>query len=781
MRLTRLDLGIALLLLAGTVAAFSPAFGAAFVAIDDPVYVERNRHVATGLTAENAGWAWTTFYQSNWHPLTWLSLQLDASLAKTPDNKLDPHVFHRTSILLHAANAALLFFALRALTGCRWRSAVVAGLFALHPLRVESVAWVSERKDVLSLFFGLLALWAYAGYVRNRSAGRYLAVAALLALSLLSKPTLVTLPCLLLVLDWWPLLRTRLAAEGLPATAASTGITAQPSSQLETATGWGWLAAEKVPLLALSLASCVVTFVAQQTGGSVHNLTTFTLADRVAGAVVAYSAYLSLTAWPVHLAPFYPFPAGGWPAGRVAAAALAIGGLTALAVWQRRRRPYLLAGWLWYVGTLVPVIGLVQVGNQAYADRYTYFPSIGLALALVWTVAEAVPAALARPSLAVAAGLLLVLGGVTWRQSGVWVNDLTLWPHTVEVTGDNAFAYSNVGVACEARDNNFKEAIHYYQQAVRINPAYGTAQYNLARALRAQGQMAEAVKHFRAALLADPRLSDAHNDLGLALNDQGAAAQAEAEFREALRLEPDSATAHRNLGSLLENQGHGEEAVEHYAAAVRVAPDDGAARERLGFYLYRHGSRNEAIEHIRRAAELQPYSASAHSNLGVVLEKAGQESEALACFRRAVELNPKDMRSRLRLATALARSGDTPGADEQYKQALRLNRSWPEELSREAWRRSTSADPGERDGSIAVWSAESACNAIRPPPAPYLDALAAAYAEAGRFPEATAAAEKAVAAAQAAHKADLAQAIAGRLALYREGRPFHEPPKSGAQ
>jgi tetratricopeptide (TPR) repeat protein len=757
MRPTRLDLGISLLLVAGTVATFSPALGAAFVAIDDPVYVQRNRHVATGLTAENAGWAWTTLYQSNWHPLTWLSLQLDASLSKAPDGKLDPHVFHRTSILLHAANAALLFFALQALTCCRWQSAVVAGLFALHPLRVESVAWISERKDVLSLFFGFLALWAYAGYARKSSAGRYLAVVGLLALSLLSKPTLVTLPCLFLVLDWWPLGRARNAGD------------------------WRRLAVEKGPLLVLSLASCVVAFIAQQTGGSVHNLTTFSLADRIAGGVVAYSTYLSLMAWPVHLAPFYPYPSGGWPAWRVAAAALAIGGLTVLAVWQRRRRPYLLAGWLWYVGTLVPVIGLIQVGNQAYADRYTYFPSIGLAVALVWAVADAVSTARRRVLLAVAAGLLLVLAGLTWRQTGFWADDLTLWPHTVEVTGDNAFAYSNLGVACEARDNNFTQAIRYYREAVRINPAYATAQYNLGRALRARGQTAKAVEHFRAAVQAEPRLSDAHNDLGLALIDQGVAAEAEAEFRAALEADPDSATAHRSLGTLLENQGRGDEAVGHYAAAVRVAPDDGAARERLGFYLYRHGSLDEAIEQIRRAAELQPYSASARINLGVMLEKAGQGSEALACFRRAVELNPKDMRSRLRLATAMARSGDTAGADEQYKQALRLDRSWPEELSREAWRRSTAADPGERDGNMAVWSAESACNAIRPPPAPYLDALAAAYAEAGRFPEAAAAAEKAVAAAEAAHKADLAQAIAARLALYREGRPFHEPPKTDPQ
>jgi tetratricopeptide (TPR) repeat protein len=747
MRPTRVDLGIALLLAAGTLAAFGPAFTADFIGVDDPAYVQRNRHVATGFTAENVSWAWATFYQANWHPLTWLSLQLDASLPRARLGQLDPHVFHRTSVLLHAASAAILFFALRALTGCRWRSAVVAGLFALHPLRVESVAWVSERKDVLSLFFGLLALWAYAGYARKRTAGRYLAVAALLALSLLSKPTLVTLPCLLLVLDWWPLQRGQMPAD------------------------WRRLAAEKLPLLAISVASCVVTFVAQQRGGSVSDLETLSSGSRVANALVAYASYLAMTVWPLNLAPMYSYVDGGWPVWRVALATLVVAGLTALAVWQRRRRPYLLAGWLWYVGTLVPMIGLVQVGNQAYADRYSYFPSIGLALALVWTVAEAMPTARARAALAVAAGLLLA--GLTWRQAGFWADDFALWPHTIDVIGPNAFAYSNLGVACEVRDKSFHEAIKHYRDAVKADSKYGIGQCNLARALRAQGKAAEAVEHFRKA----PRVATAHNDLGLVLNEQGAVAEAEAEFREALRIDPESVAARRNLASLLDNLGRGEEAGEHYAEAVRLAPDSGPAREEFGIHLYKLGAFGQAVEQLGRAAELQPGSAAAECNLGISLQRLNRDPEALACFRRAVEIDQKGVHGRLRLASALARAGDSAGANEQYRQAWRLNNRWPEDLSREAWKRSTAPDPGDRDGEIAVWSAESACNAIRPPPAPYLDVLAAAYAEAGRFSEATAAAEKAIAAAEAAHKPELATAIAARLALYREGRPFHRPPR----
>jgi tetratricopeptide (TPR) repeat protein len=719
------------------------------VAIDDPVYVTRNRHVSEGLTPENMRWAWTTFYQSNWHPLTWLSLQLDASGLNSTAAEPDSFRFHVTNVLLHAANAALAYLALLSLTGVRWRCVVAAALFALHPLRVESVTWVSERKDVLSVFFGLGALLAYALYARRQTVRSYAPVVALLLLSLLSKPMLVTLPFLMLVLDWWPLTRAKQVRD------------------------WQRLAVEKLPLFALCLASSIVTFVAQQQGGSVRDLTSLSVGDRCANALAAYATYLWMTGWPLDLAPFYPYQESGWPGWRLTLSGVLLVGISIVAVWQRRQRPYLLMGWLWYVGTLVPVIGLVQVGSQAFADRYSYFPSLGVGVAVVWAVADAIPTTSARALCALAG--ILSLATLTWRQGTFWTDDLLLWPHTVEVTGPNAHAYSNVGIAYENRDRgDVSEAIKYYELAVKTNPGYGTGQFNLARALRTRGHITEAMEHYRAALRADPRLSDAHNDLGTLLNGQARYAEAEEHFRKALAINPESALAHRNRGSLLENAGRDEEALWHYEQAARIDPQDGETQERLGIYFGKRKDYRRAVEHLRRAAGLRPDSATEQRNVGVILEKIAREDEALTYFRRAVEIDPKDLRNRLRLATALARTGDTPAADEQYRHARELNANWPDESSREAWRLATSPDARKRTPDVAVWAAESACNAVRPPPAKYLDVLAAAYADAGRFDDAVTTAKRALATAEAGKDEELARAIGARLKLYGERQPFRE-------
>jgi protein O-mannosyl-transferase len=779
MRLTRLDLGIALLLAAGTAISFAPAFSADFIGMDDPYYVRKNPRVNTGLTAENAAWAWGfSFHQSNWHPLTWLSLQLDASLWRNADGRPNPLGFHLTSVLLHAANAALLFFALQALTGARWRSAAVAALFAVHPLRVESVVWVSERKDVLSIFFGLLALWAYARYARRGGLGRYSAVAALLALSLLSKPTLVTLPFLMLVLDWWPLERLGKADIGRGNSKVGTSITTSISEPGGRPAGWAWLAVEKLPLLGIILASCVVTFVAQQRGGSVYALETLSFGNRLANALVAYGAYLFMSVWPANLALMYPYPGGGWPAWRVALAALAVGGLTALAVWQRRRRPYLLTGWLWYLGTLVPVIGLVQVGDQAFADRYSYFPLIGPCLALVWTASEAVPLSRVRWAAGAVAVLMLALAALTWHQASYWKDDLVLWFHTLDVTGKNAYAYNTIGTALETR-GQMDKAAYYYEQAAEANPGYPTGQYNFGRVIRRQKHDAEAnakaIEHIRAAVRADPRLAEARDELAKALSEQGAYAEAEEQFREALRLRPESTLFHTDLGWFLEVMGRDKEALDEYQQAARLNPGDGAAQTRLGRFLGRRGELPQAIECFRRAVELQPGLPEPARDLGIALEKAGRAGEAVTCFRHSVELAPEDIRSRVALARTLGESGDVAGAGEEYRRASRQDPNWPDGMAQEAWRLATHPYLRERDGEAAVRAAQSACSAANPPPTPYLDVLAAAYAEAGHYADAAATAEKALAAANAAGKPDLARAIADRLALYRANHPFHQP------
>jgi tetratricopeptide (TPR) repeat protein len=540
------------------------------------------------------------------------------------------------------------------------------------------------------------------------------------------------------------------------------------------------LVTEKLPLFALAAASCFVTLAAQDRGGAVTSLEHLSFAERLRTAVVAYGTYLGMAVWPTGLAPYYPTPLEGWPAVRVAVAALAVAGLTALAVWQRRRRPYLLAGWLWYVGTLVPVIGLVQVGGQAYADRYTYLPMIGPAVAVVWAGAELAADARRRvPLLTVTGAAVALLAALTWRQAGYWHDDLTLWPHTVSVTAPNASAHTSFGLALEKQPCRLSEAIDHYAEAVRIVPTYTTARVLLGLALEKQGRTEDAIRHYREALRTDPRMAEAHHNLGVALAKTGNASEAVEHYRAALRLDHEMAASHRNLANLLESRGEVREAIAHYREAARIDPDDGVAHGRLGLALARQGDLNDAAGHLERAAELLPGSAAVWFTLGTTRESLGRAGEAAECFRRAVALEPKNLRNRLRLAAALARQGDDAAAEAEYRAASRLNPRWPEQLCRDAWQLATGPDPHGRDGRLAVEMAESACRAVKPPPAAFLDALAAAYAEAGRFPDAAAAADRALATVDAAQEPDLARAIAGRLALYRERRPFHESTADG--
>jgi Tfp pilus assembly protein PilF len=746
MRLNRTDLAIALLLATGAVAAFGPAFRAGFISMDDPVYVTRNRHVLSGLTAENAAWAWTTWHASNWHPLTWMSLQLDATLWGD-----GPLGFHVTNLALHAANAVILYLALSILTGSRARSALVAALFAVHPLRVESVVWVTERKDVLSTFFGLLAMLAYARYAAMPSVLRYLAVALCLALSLLAKPMLVTLPFLLLVLDWWPLRR-----------AATPGA-------------WRRLALEKLPLLIICLASCVVTLAVQKHGGAVASLELIPFAQRLNIAIVAYASYLALTIWPFQLAIYYPFPSGGWSQEWFAVSVVVLALLTALAIWYRRERPYLLTGWLWYVGTLVPVVGLVQVGGQAFADRYTYFPLIGLALAVVWGVAELSGRLGTRTVVALTTVVLVGLAATSWWQSTYWLDDRLLWTRTVEVTAPNGVAVVNLGMCLEREPKDLAGAARQYARAVEILPNYAPAHFSLARMLVEQGRDKDAIPEFETAVKLNPRFAQAFNDLGAALSRAKRFSEAEVRFREAVGADPELAVAHRNLGSVMELKGQADEAAREYQDAVRYDPADANARGRLGRVLAQAGDLAGALVQLREAARLEPKSGAAQFNLGVGLEKSGDEKEAAAAFRRALQLEPRSLSNRVRLATTLTRLCQTAEAQHYYNEALRLDPGWPASRSQAAWFLATSPDARQRDGFDAVLAGESACNAVQPTPAPYLDALAAAYAEAGRFADATATAERAVAAAEAAKDDGMARAISARLALYRDRRPFHQP------
>lgn len=491
----RLELLVCLGLALATAASYSTVLGNDFV-YDDGDYVLDNSRVKGGLTLANVSWAWTTFFQSNWHPLTWMSLQLDASLLGT-----GPAGFHLTNVVLHLANTVLLFVVLQRMTGALGSSAFVAGVFGLHPLHVESVAWITERKDVLSTLFWLLTMLAYYHYVQRPGLLRYLLVVLPFVLGLLAKPMLVTLPCVLLLLDYWPLRR----GENQPGPAAS--LTALWRR-------WWPLVWEKLPLFALSAASSVITWYAQQRGGSVARLDQVPLEARLGNAVVAYATYLRKMFWPSDLAPFYPHPGINLSIRDLALALLVLAALS-WAGWRWRQTcPALLVGWLWYLGTLVPVIGLVQVGSQALADRYTYVPLMGATIALTWPSAELARRWHWQKILSAVGRIALVACALlTWNQVSYWKDDLTLWTHTLALTGSHAVVHENLGVG-HAKRKQLDQAIRELQRAVNLAPLHLGAHQNLAGVLIERGRFTEAAELCRQVLQADPQNAAAHRNLG---------------------------------------------------------------------------------------------------------------------------------------------------------------------------------------------------------------------------------------------------------------------------
>jgi tetratricopeptide (TPR) repeat protein len=522
--------------------------GFAFVNFDDDLYVYANPQVAAGLTWQGVAWAFTAVHASNWHPLTWLSHMADVTLFG-----LDAGWHHRMNVLFHWANTVGLFLLLRMMTGSLWRSALVAALFAIHPLHVESVAWVSERKDVLSTSFWLLSTAAYVRWARTRLAGWYLATAGLFALGLLSKPMLVTLPLTLLLLDAWPL--GRLPAPG------STGSGARN------------LLLEKAPLLALSALSSMMTLAAQAGGGSVVPGQAISLGQRLGHAAVSLMAYLEKAVWPSALAMYYPYDRLSLAAEPVPLAVAVLAALTGLVIWQGRARPYLAVGWLWFLVTLLPVIGIIQVGNQAMADRYTYVPLIGPFVALAWGAGEVVARwpAWRRP-LAVAAGVTVLSAAWAARaQAGTWRDSFSLYGHAIAVTTRNWTAWNN-----------------------------------LAYAYHRIGRGDEAARCFREALRARPGEAATWRDLGLTLVGVGDHAGAIQAFREAVRLRPSDATTWTNLGASQGALGRHAAAVESFEEALRWRPEDQEALFDLGIALAQLGQPRRALEVEERLARLNP-------------------------------------------------------------------------------------------------------------------------------------------------------------------------------
>lgn len=599
-----LAVGLALAIAASVVYVYAPVRGFDFISLDDPDYVLGNSHIAGGLTREVVGWAFTTGYVANWHPLTWLSHALDVQLFG-----MNGGAHHLVSAGLHLVNSLLLFAALVRLTGALGRSAVVALLFAVHPTHVESVAWIAERKDVLSGFFFMLTIWLYASYARSPTAARYAAVCVSLALGLMAKPMLVTLPVILLLLDIWPLNRPRRFLE-------------------------------KVPLLILAAASSVVTFLVQRDAGAVQGLSLLPIADRLSRACVSYVTYVWKAVWPTNLAVFYPFTP--LPAWQTIGAAGLLAAATFVAFRVRRKAPQLFVGWAWFVVSLVPVIGLIQVGTQAWADRYTYLPYIGLFLLIGWgafDLAKRVVPAMRLALPAAAAIVVVALAAAAHAQVQFWKDSETLWTRALAVTSNNGYAEAGLGMAYAA-DGRVDEAIAHLTIAAAMQPGLADVRNDLGRMYAKRGDVTAAIEQFTAAVRSSPNYADARHNLGVSLLDQGRLDEAIAQLAEAARLNPKMAEAYDSWGRALLEKGQDADARVKLEQALRLDPRLADAHQNLGRLLATQGRVADAVPHFRAAIRDQPGFAEAHYNLGLALAALGERGQAIAAFTEAMRLDP---------------------------------------------------------------------------------------------------------------------------------------------
>jgi tetratricopeptide (TPR) repeat protein len=716
---------LALLLFAGTFGVYARVASHSFVSLDDDAFIFQNAALTRGLSWAGLRWAFTTGLHGNWTPVTWLSLLADFEL-----HGLAPRGYLLENAGLHATASALLFLALLRMTRATGRSLVVAALFALHPLHVESVAWAAERKDVLSGVFFSWALLAHARACELPTFARRSATVCASAAGLLAKPMLVTLPFVLLLLDYWPL--------GRLCDRRERTRTVDPERMRAAIV-------EKLPIFVLAAGISVLTFLAQQEAGAVASLDLLPFHVRAANALISYTEYLVQAVWPSRLAVFYPLIPSQLAPWKVAGAALFLAGATALCIRERRRRPYAIVGWLWYLGMLIPVIGFVQVGLQARADRYTYLPLIGIFLGTVFgttELAERWPRL--RPALpALAAAVIVALAGATLHQLEFWRGSVPLFEHALAVTERNFIVHNALGKALglEGRD---EEAIAHYEEALRLRPEFAEGQFNLGNRLARVGREEDAIRHYEEALRLAPGFVDAHFNLGNHLGRVGRVEEAMAHYKEALRLQPDFAAAHDHLGNLLASLGRTQEAFAEWRETLRIEPKFADAHYHLGSYLASQGREDEAISHYEEALRLNPGFAEGHQSLAEVLARRGRTREAIAHYEEALRLRP-----------ALA------GAARDL-----------------AWLRATDPEASNRDGGEAVQLALQALVLDGMDPTG-LDTLAAAYAEAGQFSQAIRAAERALDLVRAEGNAALAGEIETRLALYRAGRPFHQdgPPK----
>ena len=773
-----------------TLALYSPSLTHEFLGYDDQAYVTENPSVRAGLSWSGLVWAGKSFSVSNWHPLTWVSHMLDCQFYG-----LKAWGHHLTNLLLHVANTLLVLLVFSRLTGALWRSACLAALFAWHPLHVESVAWIAERKDVLSTFFFLLTLWAYAGYGLGREAEAqspksklqspkarlnfYLLSLVFFACGLMSKPMVVTLPFVLLLLDYWPL--GRMFGRMQPGEVA--GGAASATSLIR-------LLVEKLPFFVLSAGTCVATVLAQQQGFAVVSRAGLPLGRRLAHALVSYQHYLGATFLPHGLAAHYPYAAKD-PTWAVASAGLLIALLTLLAVGLAQRKRYLLVGWLWFLGTLVPVIGLVQVGDQAWADRYTYVPLIGIFVALIWGVGDlaglvvAPCAGTARGTTAAVSGgkiyrlgLLILLAVIpvvllacTGLQLRNWRNTRVLFEHAATVVPGNSKALTVLG-SLAAEEGKTGEARRLYNRALHYSPHHPETHFHLGKLLDEEGKLDQAIGEYSQILWADQWREKAHLGIAIALAKQQRYDEAVQHYEAVLALNPASAVAENNLARVRHTQGKLEEAMKHYAAALKLNPALAQAQNNLGVLLLQRGQVEQGAAHLRAALKLNPGDTQCEYNLALALNQLKHWEQAAGLFSRLAPGRMQDANLFCEYGLALANLGRTREAMSRYARSLLLEPDNPEALNGLGWIAATAPQPEYRNGPEAVKMAERACELTERKRPAMLATLAAAHAEVGHFAEAITAAQAAMDAATKADSREAPERYAQLLEAFRAGKPW---------
>ena len=757
---------IYVVLVLATVIAFEPIRRNGFVDYDDDRYVTSNPEVSSGLNYKSIVWAFTTPHgnTSYWHPLAWLSHMLDCELFG-----LNPLRHHLTSLLLHIINTLLLFWVFKRMTGAVWPSAFVAAAFALHPLHVESVAWVAERKDVLSGLFWMLTMIAYGWYAQHGGIRRFLLVFLGICLALMAKPMAVTLPFVLLLLDYWPLERVK--------SETSSERETCPQSQRAKAAYRGpsvWhLIAEKIPLLIPAAIVSVITYTAQQQIGTMMTVERLSIKFRISNALVSYVSYIVKMVYPSRLAVLYPLPVDNLPAWQPIVCLIILVGISAGVVYAGRQKRYLLVGWLWYLGTLVPVIGLIQVGAQAMADRYIYMPAIGIFIMVGWGAAELLAGwRYRRMVLSITAGVVLaVLLTCTRMQAGYWKDNFTLFGHALEVTKNNSVMHNNFGNALRGK-GRLEEAVKNFDEALRIKPKYIDARYNKASTLLDMGRADEAIALFKEVLGVTDKPYEVYNDLGLAYAQKGEIDLAIQNYNEALRLKPDYVKAMNNLGSALKEQGKIGEAIQQWKHALEVEPNYPRAHFNLALAMVEQGRYDDADKHFNEALRIRPGWAEVYYYWGLACAWQSKYEQAVVNYNAALRIDPNFAEAHSELGVALARKGNLADAIRHYTEALRLKPDRLEPMNNLAWVLATAEDTKVRNPAEAVRLAERACELTKYEQPELLDTLAAGYAAAGRFSEAIETAEKAIKLAESAGQKKLAGEIQSRLQLYKAGQPY---------